>query len=172
MRKVKELPDEMVLCLSDAFDETKKSQSDIDVRVRMVNINIGHNPAVLYACKPLNEYAWTVARIRDKEQEMGLEAAIDEAINTMPEDFEIKNLLEQNRAEVKGMLLMEYDEAKEMDRLKEEYLRVGKQEGKIEGTYTTLADLVKDKVITLSEAARRAGVSEKEFIKNTGLSTI
>lgn len=39
----------------------------------------------------------------------------------------------------------------------------GRQEGKLEGTLLTLLSLVDDKILTLSEAAKRAGMSEEEF---------
>ena len=47
----------------------------------------------------------------------------------MPDDFIIKPYLEAHRAEVKGMLLTEYNEAKTMELFKEE----GRIEGKVEG---------------------------------------
>ena len=37
---------------------------DIEVTVRMLNINHGHNSRMLSACRPLGEYAWLVARAR------------------------------------------------------------------------------------------------------------
>ena len=41
-----------------------------------------------------------------------------------------------------------------------------------EGIYKILADLVKDKVISLAEAAQRAGVSESDFKKIAGIKTV
>ena len=41
-----------------------------------------------------------------------LEAAIDAAIDEMPDDFSIKKFLMMNKAEVKGMFLTEYDQEK------------------------------------------------------------
>ena len=60
-----EQPDETVLRLSDAFDENRRADSDIEVRVRMVNINHGHSAQIMDACKPLREYAWFVARVQE-----------------------------------------------------------------------------------------------------------
>ena len=42
-------------------------------------------------------------------------------------------------------------------------------EGKIEGILSTLAGLVKDGILTLSEAAKRANMTNEEFGKRTGL---
>ena len=71
-----DMPDEVELRLSDAFPEDKRSEADITVRVRMVNINAGRSPGVVASCKPLDEYAWLVARIRRNEREADPAAAI------------------------------------------------------------------------------------------------
>lgn len=108
-------PDEKILLLSDSFPEG--ADSDITVRVRMLNVNAGRNKEVLNACKPLKEYAWLVDRIRENNKtydEEGAGSAIDRAISAMPDDFVIKPFLMAHRAEVKGMLLTEYNEAEAM----------------------------------------------------------
>ena len=43
--------DEMVLRLSDSFPEG--AESDIEVRVRMLNVNYGKNQKLMQACSPL-----------------------------------------------------------------------------------------------------------------------
>ena len=48
-------PEEKILKLSDAFGA---KNSDIEVRVKMLNINYGRNKILMDACKPLYEYAW------------------------------------------------------------------------------------------------------------------
>ena len=79
----------------------------------MLNINYGKNKALMEACEPLNEYAWLVNAIRRHKKTMkDLEAAIDAAIDEMPDDFSIKKFLMMNKAEVKGMFLTEYDQEK------------------------------------------------------------
>ena len=56
---------------------------------------------------------------------MDIEAAVDKAIDDMPEDYVIKPLLLENRVEVKDMCLTEYNEAETMKLFKEE----GREEG-------------------------------------------
>ena len=120
-----EEPDETVLNLSDAFPENKRNDADISVRVRMININTGRSPKVVEACKPLDEYTWLVSKIREREKIMPLEAAVDAALDEMPNDFLIRPYLEANRVEVKKMLLTEYNETKTMEMFKNE----GREEG-------------------------------------------
>ena len=124
-----EEPDEQTLRLSDAFAVKKRTEADIEVRVRMVNINAGRSPDIMSACKPLAEYAWVVEQIRAYEREYELDIAIDKAITEMPAEYELKSYLEAHRAEVKSMLLTEYDEARAMDLFRQEGLEEGLAKG-------------------------------------------
>ena len=44
-----------------------------------------------------------------------------------------------------------------------------REEGKIEGTLSTLAGLVKDGILTVDEAAKRANMTSAEFVAKTGI---
>ncbi len=129
----------------------KEADPDIEVKVRMININHGHNEELLASCKPLDEYAWFVEQVREnlaavrdyKEGEaMGIEGAIDKAIDDMPDDFEIKELIMMNRAEVKDMCLTEYNEAETMELLREEALQEGREEGREESRLLDIRNLM------------------------------
>ena len=158
-------PDEQILRLSDSFP--KGADSDIEVKVRMLNVNSGRNQRLLETCKPLGEYSWLVEEIRKnnktKDQE-GAGSAIDLAISEMPDSFIIKPFLVAHKAEVKGMLLTEYNEAEQMELFKED----GRREGRVEGILDTLASLVKDGILSIKDAAARAGVSEDIIKKKIG----
>ena len=105
-------PERKVLKLSDAFG----GEGDIEVCVTMLNINYGKNKALMEACAPLNEYAWLVDSIRRYQRELkDLEAAVDAALEEMPDEFMIKKFLLLNKAEVKGMFLTEYDQEKVLE---------------------------------------------------------
>lgn len=130
----KDQPDEKMLYLSDSFP--KGAEADIEVRVRMLNVHFGRNQELMNACKPLREYAWLVEEVRKNNishDETGMSSAVDKAINEMPNDFVIKPFLEAHRAEVKGMLLTEYNEAEQMELFKEDGRREGRAEGRVEG---------------------------------------
>ena len=129
----RQAPDEQMLHLSDAFPEDRRDESDISVRVRMININRGRSPKLVSACKPLHEYTWLVDQVRAREKDMPLENAVDAALDEMPNDFLIKPYLEANRAEVRSMLLTEYNEAETMQLFKEEGRAEGRSEGRAEG---------------------------------------
>jgi Xaa-Pro aminopeptidase len=154
-----EQPDEMILHLSDSFPAG--SDPDIAVRVRMINVNFGRNRKLMEDCKPLAEYAWLVSRVRKAKNEEELEHVIDAAITEMPSDYVIKAFLEEHRAEVKGMLLTEYDEVATMELFREE--------GRAEGTLKTLVALVKNGLLSPENAAKQADMTLAEFEKQTAL---
>ena len=115
--------EDTILKLSDAFESEKNTQHmeyDIEVKVRMININHGHNQSLMDKCSPLAEYAWLIDRIRKNSTDMGIEDAVDKAIDDMPDSFLIRTYLLANRSEVKNMCITEYNEAETMHMLKEE----------------------------------------------------
>ncbi|MBR1471141.1 MAG: hypothetical protein IJ600_05810, partial [Lachnospiraceae bacterium] len=115
-----EEPDEAEQKLSNAFPEAHREKADIELKVRMLNINAGHNRELMEKCRPLYEYSWLVAKIREHGAKMGIEEAVDLALKEMPEDFGIREFLIANREEVRMSILTEYDEAKTMAYFKEE----------------------------------------------------
>ena len=124
-----EQPDENELFLSAACPEG--SDPDISVKVRMLNINYGHNRELLDSCRPLQEYAFLIDRIRFYQSNgYEIEAAVDKAITDLADDSVIKPFIIKNKAEVKRMCITEYDEVRTMNMFKEE----GRAEGREEGT--------------------------------------
>ena len=94
-----------------------------------------------------------VEEIRNNRKETGIDEAVDRAIEAMPKDFVIKAFLDAHKAEVKGMLLTEYDEAKTMQMLKKEA-----QEG-------LLIELVQSGDLSMEKAAQKLGITVNDFEK-------
>ena len=128
-------PETKTLYLSDAYD----GKGDIEVEVTMLNINFGKNKELLDSCKPLYEYSWLIDTIRDYQKSGdALNAAVDKAVDEMPDGFIIKPLIIANRAEVKNMLIFEeFNEDKYknlfIEEGREEGLKEGRKEGREEG---------------------------------------
>ena len=119
--------DDTILRLSDAFEGD--IESDIEVRVKMININYGKNHELMKACQPLAEYSWLVERIRQNRATMDIDMAVDKAIDAMPKDYLIRPFVIGNKAEVKTMCITEYNKVETMQMFKEE----GREEGLAEG---------------------------------------
>ena len=120
----RDIEDETILRLTDSFPEDVRGESDIEVRVRMLNINYGRNKELLNACKPLSEYAWFVQEIRRNRKNNEIEKAVDMAIDAMPGDYSIREFLLLHRAEVYGLLDTEYNE----DEIRELFMEDGRRE--------------------------------------------
>jgi hypothetical protein len=64
-------PDRKVLRLSDAFEKLGlKGKVPLELTVTVLNINAGHNKALLRRNKTLGDYAKFIAKIREREQEL------------------------------------------------------------------------------------------------------
>lgn len=156
---IEEKEDE-ILKLSDAFETDKGSaESDIEVRVRMININYGKNKGLLKACKPLSEYAWLVEKIRENRADMDIEKAVDKAIDDMPKDYEIRLFLVGHRAEVRDMCITEYNEAETMQMIREESREEGREEERME----LLTKMVKSGDMSMKKAAEYAKMTVEQF---------
>ena len=132
----REREDETILRLSDAFPEGAKS--DVEVTVKMININRGRNEKLKNSCQPLKEYSWLMNRIREnikENKETGVDEdlivmnAVDRAVEEMPKDSLLKPFLDAHNAEVKGMLRTEYNEAEAMRLFELDGERRGRAEG-------------------------------------------
>ena len=146
---IEEKEDEVILRLSDSFDESE-TEADIEVKVRMLNVNFGRNKAIMQVWKPLEEYAWVINRIRETQKKYKeVVDAVDEVVESIPNDFVIRDLLIRNRAEVYGMLDTEYNEAE----IRELFMEDGRREER--------ANTERER-IRADEAETRAKEAEKE----------
>ena len=83
----KDKEDELILKLSDSFP--RGAEADIEVTVRMININHGRNSKLLDACEPLKEYSWLIEEIRKNLKIMEIKDAVDKALADMPKEYVI-----------------------------------------------------------------------------------
>ncbi len=100
----------------------------------------GENPTLESRCEPLREYTWTVERIRENMTSGQAVETVDETLEAMPDDFVIKPFLMAHKAEVRDMLLTEYNEAEAMELFRKEGYDEGYNEGYNEGYAEGLAE--------------------------------
>ncbi len=125
----KEMPEEQTLRLSDAF-ENGGVRADVELTVRMLNINQGYNDPLMEKCRTLEEYAEFVDIIRMYMRERKKpEEALAEAVDYCIENGILEEFLRKNRAEVLGMLLEEFDVKKYERTLRSEGFEEGREEG-------------------------------------------
>ena len=105
----REIPEEQVLKLSDAF-ENKEQKADVELTVKVLNINYGHNSHLMEQCKILEDYAKFVAITRQFASEAtDRKAALNDAILYCIQNHILEEFLRKYRMEVLAMLLEEFD---------------------------------------------------------------
>lgn len=127
----KDMPEEQILKLSDAF-ENKKAKADVELTVRMLNINHGHNKPLMEKCRVLDEYSRFAAVTREyMYKENDTQTALNKAVDDCIEKGILKEFLLKNRAEVLGMLLEEFDAEKYERTIRLEGQEEGRKEGEL-----------------------------------------
>lgn len=145
------------LRLSDTFTSGTRSTgttADVEVRVHVLNINYGYNRELMERCPLLGEYSRFVAVSREYlakglERQEAYEAAIDYCI----EHDILRKILRENRMEVIGMLLREFDV--------EKYERSLREEGQIRVSELFRRLLSQDCLEELAQAANDIAYQEK-----------
>ena len=105
-------------------------------------------------CRPLYEYSWLIARIRENLKTMKIGEAADKALDDMPESFQIRRFLMENRGAAHLSILTEYDE--------EKVKRTYKEEGREEGSKKRLVELICKKLRKGKEIPQIADEVEEE----------
>lgn len=133
-------PPEWEMKLSDAYI-TAPSEPNLELKVRVININYLENPEFLSKCQPLKEYSAFVEMVRDKRKKYSLQEAIRLAIIESKEKGILKDYLQRNGAEVENMLMTEYDREMDIEVNREEAREEGILQAKIETILDFLSDL-------------------------------
>lgn len=97
--------------LSDSFICTDDGEMALECTALVLNINYGHNKELMEKCRKLYEYSYFVEEVR-KGLRMGkkLSAAVDGATEYCIRAGVLSDFLRRHRAEVKNVILAEYDE--------------------------------------------------------------
>lgn len=125
----KDAPEEEILRLSDAF-VNRRSEADVELKVRMLNINYGHNHELMDKCHVLEEYAEFVEISRMYMRDgLQVKEALEHAIQYCMEHGILYETLRDYRAEVLGMLLEEFDVDKYERTIRKEGIEQGLELG-------------------------------------------
>ena len=125
--------------------------------------NLGKNNELLLKCKILGEYSSFVDCVRKYSKiNNDFTIAIDKAVNECIEKGILKDLLIKYSAEVKNMLLTEFDEEKDWAIMAKGYKEIGYEEGIEEGK--------KEERKTLIKTMLSKGLSKEDIIKYTSIS--
>ena len=140
-------PDQKTLYLSDLYT-VKEKKHKLELEVLMLNVNKGHNPELMRACRTLAEYAEYTDRVRRYTSELSLADAVERAITECIGEGILADFLKKNRSEVKKVSIYEYDQ--------EEHIRMEREEAREEGKEELLLEQIQRKLekgLALSQIA-------------------
>ena len=170
-----EMPERCTLRLSDAFVKksdnynsnqvtasdtssncnSSKFQPAMEITAHMININIGNNAELMEKCRLLHDYAAFIGLIRDYiSQENDINTAVTLAINQAISHNILKEVLSVHTAEVRDMILTEYNEEQHIKNEKNisyddgfnDGVECGIEQGIIKGTQQTKIEAIKNMI--------------------------
>ena len=142
----------------------KKVKPDVELSVRVININYGCNAKIMEQCKLLSDYSLFISMLRDNQKKYkSLKRAIRVTIEEAIERGILEDFLRKHKSEVVGMLLTDFDRKKYERTLRAEGFDEGIAQGQISGQRILLVAMVRDGEITIESAAKRLNVTPEEF---------
>ena len=118
--------------LSDAYEQ-KTDNPELELKVTMLNINLGKNSEIMNKCQTLLEYMQYVEKVRNYTSIMNINMAVEKAVNESIKEGILADFLLKNKAEAVQMSIFEYDEEREMKLIRQDIWEIGRKEGREEG---------------------------------------
>ena len=154
-------PEKQELRLSDAFDHP---DGCLELTAVVYNINAGHNRELLEACRPLEEYATLIGKIRENRATgMDLKDAVDLAVGDCIREGILSDILKKHRAEVRQMLYTEYDEEKVMNLFRQDGIEEGMEKGMEKGTVHTILNMMRNLHLSPEQCLEAAEVPTEKY---------
>lgn len=120
---------ETILRLSHSFQQ-KTDKPELELMVRVLNINLDKKQEVLEACQLLKEYMLLVNKIRRYTDEYkDIDQAVEQAVTECIEENILADFLRKNRAEAIEMCIFEYDDKREKELIRKAEYAEGMKEG-------------------------------------------
>lgn len=134
------------------------NEPSLELVVKVININPGKNEELKRKCPILREYAIYVETVREYVKVMPLKDAVNKAVDECIKNNVLRHFLQQQKAEVIRMSIFEYDEEKEIGRIRKEEREIGKKIGEKQG--------LMQGAINMIAALKKLGISRTDTISN------
>lgn len=137
-------PAEKMLQLSDAYLE-KSEHPMLELKVKVININLSSGHKLLEQCKPIYEYSWLIQRIKDYLTEgRNRDEAIIQAVKDCKEKGILVEFVQKYGSEAINMLYTQFnlEDAKEV--WQEEAYEDGLAEGELLQSRQSIFDFLED----------------------------
>lgn len=155
--------DRWVEYLSESY-ENMSGEPNLELKVIILNINVGHNKKLMEECQTLREYAQYVAKVRRYSEEIELNTAVECAVSESIQEGILKEFLQKNCAEVIAMSIFEYNEEEEKRKLRKAEYEAGMAEGVMKTKKETVISLA-EMGLSVQQIAQGVKVEEKTVYK-------
>lgn len=143
-------------------------EPSLELVVKVININCGKNEELKQKCPVLKEYAIYVETVREFAKTMSLKDAITKAVDECIKNNILKHFLLQQKAEVIKMSIFEYDEEKEIGRIRraerEEGEKIGQARGEELGEKRGEKKGLMQGAVNMVITLKQLGISKQETI--------
>lgn len=152
------------LKLSDAYI-AKCGKISLEARVKVINVNYDKGADILKRCKTLNEYSMFIHMIRERQQEKGLQKAVEESVRECMRKGILTEFLERNGGDIVSLVRIELTR-EECEAIREEdgYVR-GLEDGLNEGRIEEQLKIAKNMKALGAETAfisKASGLTKEE----------
>ena len=124
-----ELPERCTYKLSDMYINVSEDP-DLEIKVHVININLGKNKDLIENCEKLYGYSVFVSKIREYSATVSTTKAVTQAIDYCISHNILRDFFLKERKAITLVSLYEYDRAGHMALVKEEAFEDGVEDGK------------------------------------------
>lgn len=143
-------------------EEKNRKSWNSHLETIVLNINKGHNVALMEKCRELHDYSTFVALVREKQKSgLPLVLAVNDAMEECIKNDVLADFLRKNRTEVLKVSIYEYDEERNYQLLQKQYRNAGLAEGREAG-------LAEGREAGLAEG-HKAGLEEGQLLEQVRL---
>lgn len=155
-------PERFKLRLSEAFSG-QIEEGDFEWSATVYNIGAEYNTGLQKKCKALYDYIRYTQRITDNlNKGMAREEAVQESVDWAEENWLLEGFFKEQKAEVIGMILTEFDEENTYRGWREDGIEEGIVIGRHEQAIEAAKNLFKMNVLTHDQIAQATSLSLEE----------
>ncbi len=168
---IQKQPERRELKLSDAY-LCNDSIPELELKVTMLNINLGNNTELLEQCETLKQYLTYVELIRKyvKEPDTPLTEAVERAVNECIKNGILTDFLRKHKSEAISVSIFEYNEVEEKEKMRRAEHSVGLEEGLLIGRRE--GELINLILLTLKKYHKHLTVAETADMLETSTEVI
>ena len=161
----KEREAEGLLKLSHSFMQ-KTEHPELELLVKVLNINLDKNLEILETCRLLKEYMLLVHKIRQYAIEYkDINQAVEKAVTECIDENILAEFLRKNRAEAIEVCIFEYDEKRETELIRKAEFAEGEKVGEAKGEAKILLNLIEKGILTKEQALEQFGGTYEDLEK-------